>query len=498
MSSNPETGIAMKRLILSVIILLGMNHIMVAQNASDALRYSRIFYSGTARFQGLGGAFGALGADFSVIATNPGGIGLFKSSEWTISPSFWLGSSSSSYNGDNANDNKFNFALGDLGFVLSITPHKKNNSSGFKAFNFAIGLNRQNNFNNRLYMEGPNNASSLMSSWVDILNSQPGITSSMIDEKYPFDIALANNANLIGYDTEQKYYFCDAQNGGVYQKKSVSTSGSINEFDFSFGANFQDKLYFGITFGIPTLRYYEYSSFTEFKTNETVPYFRSLTYDQTLETHGTGINFKAGIIYRPVNWVRIGAAIHTPTYYGNMRDNWYSSMYAAFDSVYPTTVQYSPDGYYDYQMTTPFRAIGSLAFIIQQYGLISAEYEYVNYNQARFHASGESFDDVNQEIKDKYTSPLNIRVGTEWRIQNFRIRGGFGYYGKPYKTDINNGEKYSASGGVGYRGKHIFCDISYVWSQQKEDYYFYDKTLVNPSHNTLHSNSVTTTFGVRF
>jgi hypothetical protein len=105
---------------------------------------------------------------------------------------------------------------------------------------------------------------------------------------------------------------------------------------------------------------------------------------------------------------------------------------------------------------------------------------------------------VNEEIKASYKTPLNIRVGTEWKIQNFYLRGGFGYYGKPYKSDIYTGEKYVASGGFGYRGKHLFADISYVWSQMKEEYYLYDPALVNPSHTTLSSNTILTTFGVRF
>jgi len=38
-----------------------------AQTINDALRYSTVNTTGTARFQGLGGAFGALGGDLSAI-----------------------------------------------------------------------------------------------------------------------------------------------------------------------------------------------------------------------------------------------------------------------------------------------------------------------------------------------------------------------------------------------------------------------------------------------
>ena len=337
-----------------------------------------------------------------------------------------------------------------------------------------------------------------MTDFVNILNNQLHLTSDEINQQYPFDIALARNANLIYFDSVTNRFANDAPNGGVYQQKSVTTSGSINEFDLSFGGNYNDKLYFGATIGIPSIRYFENTQYQEFKERASIRYFQSLTYNQSIETHGTGINLKVGVIYRPANWVRIGVSIHTPTYYGNMRDSWSSDMSASFDSL-NSTPQSSPLGYYDYQMVTPFRAIGSLAFIVGQYGLISAEYEYANYDQARFYSTeSQAFNDVNDDIKANYKAPLNIRFGTEWKIQDFRLRGGFGYYGEPYQSGINTGKKLVASGGLGYRGKHFFTDISYVWTQTKQEYYFYDKTLVNPSYNTLSSNTVIATFGFRF
>jgi hypothetical protein len=489
----------MKKLIFSLLFMLLISNQLLSQNVSDALRYSRIFYGGTARFQGMGGAFGALGADFSVIATNPAGLGIYKSSEITVTPSVSINPSSSDYNGQIGTDTKTVFALGNFGFVFTIKPPKKNKSNGFQNFNIGFGMNRQNDYNSRLFMHGSNNTSSMMTDWVNILNNQ-FLSPDDINQKYPFDIALATNANLIYLDdTLNRKYANDATNGGVYQQKYVTTWGSINEFDFSFGANFADKLYFGATIGIPTIRYYEESQYEEFDNGDTIPYFKYLSYYQSLETHGTGINFKAGVIYRPANWIRIGASIHTPTYYGNMKDNWSSDMFASFDSL-ASTPQYSPLGYYEYHMATPFRAIGSLAFIIGQYGLVSAEYEYVNYDQTRFSSwEGEStFSDLNDEIKASYKAPLNIRFGTEWKIRDFRLRGGFGYYGTPYQSGINTGERYVASGGIGYRGKHFFADLTYVWSQTKQEYYFYDRNLVNPSYNTLSTNTILTTFGVRF
>ena len=495
----------MKRYSIFFILLL-ISSSLSAQNSSDALRYSRIFYGGSARFQGLGGAFGAVGADFSVTATNPAGIGLFKSAEFSFSPNLFIDHSVSDYNGITGIDNKGNFGLGNLGMVFTI-PSGAANGGGFRNFNIAFGVNRQNDFNRKVFMEGYNTKSSILTDFSNVLNSVPGgISPDMVSTQYPFDAGLAYDTYLIYHDSASNSYLCDfdaapAGSRSIYQSKSVSTYGSINEISISFGANYDDKLYLGATIGIPFIRYYENSRYREISNDTSIHFFHSLTYNQHVETHGTGINLKVGAIYRPANWVRIGAAIHTPTYYGNMQDIWNSQMTSQLEftkGIIETTTKDSPIGNYDYQMVTPFRAIGSVAFIVGSYGLVSAEYEYVNYNQTRFYDSTSGYSDLNKEIKAKYASPVNVRAGTEWRIQNFRVRGGFGYYGSPYQSGVKTGEKYLVSGGIGYRGKYFFCDLAYVWSQTKDDYYFYDPSLVNPSKNIYTDNSVVATIGVRF
>jgi hypothetical protein len=490
----------MKRLLIISLFAISITNLF-SQTSSDALRYSRIFYNGSARYQGLGGAFGAIGADFSSIATNPGGLGLYSSSEFTISPYMRMENSQSSYSSETNKDNNINIGMQDLGLVFHLSGSDKN-SSGFKGFNIAIGVNRENDFNNRIFMEGTNNKNSLLTQYVDVLNNTPGgISSQEINNQYPFDIAPAYNSDLIYYDTVSKKYRNDAPNGGVIQSKSIYTYGSINEYEFAFGANYNDRLYFGVTVGVPVINYSENTAYTEVRKDTAIHYFRSMKYDTQLETHGTGINLKLGLIYRPADWVRIGAAIHTPTYYGNMRDSWTTDMEGTFSGAnnqYITTSSFSPVGYYNYQLTTPFRAIGSVAFIIGKIGLISGEYEYVNLSQSTFAASDASFSDVNSTIKNSYKAPVNVRFGTEWRIHRFRIRGGFAYYGSPYQVSGNPSEMYIGSLGWGYRAKHFFLDMTYQLSQTKENYYFYDPSYVDASQNTYNTSNMTATVGFRF
>jgi len=483
----------MKKFSLAIFISLVSIITVKAQNEVDALRYSQITFGGTARSMGMGGAFGALGADFSSLSTNPAGIGLYKKSELTFTPSFYEGKTSSSFNGTSNDDSKYNLNISNVGLVVAFEPSKNLTNSGWKNFQFGFGMNRYANFNNRMMIEGFNSSSSLLSSFVNEANG------TAPSDLYAFDLGLAYKTDLIYSDTTgNNKYKNDMPNGGVLQSKTVTTNGCINEIVLSFGANYNDKLYFGATIGFPQLRYFEESTYSEINTSDPGNYFNSFSYNQNMETKGNGINLKLGMIYRPADWVRIGAAIHTPTFYNYMRDKWSSSMSSRFNDGNGYTAD-SPDGSFDYTLETPMRAIGSVAFIIGNYGLISGDYEYVDYSNAKLRSDDDDFVDANNAIRNNYQDQSNIRLGTEWRVgPQFSIRGGYALYGSPYKSGINDAERTSYTAGLGYRDQDFFADFAYVLTQSKEKYYLYNYEGMPAVQNDLKTNNFVLTFGFKF
>ncbi|MDR2791632.1 MAG: hypothetical protein LBB27_02680, partial [Tannerellaceae bacterium] len=74
----------MKKIIVAFAGLLLTGGTAFGQSQLDALRYGQTDLNGTARALGMGGAFGALGGDVSVMGGNPAGLGVFRSSEWVI------------------------------------------------------------------------------------------------------------------------------------------------------------------------------------------------------------------------------------------------------------------------------------------------------------------------------------------------------------------------------------------------------------------------------
>ncbi|MDO9512743.1 MAG: hypothetical protein Q7J34_13345 [Bacteroidales bacterium] len=478
----------MKKVIYTIAALF-ISMGMYAQTAADALRYSQVEYSGTARFNAMGGAFGALGGDFSSLSTNPAGIGLYKTSEFTVTPTIYQGKSSSSYFGHQAEDDKYNFNLSNLGVVLTAEIPDRLGTPGWRNVQFGFGINRLMNFNNRSMIEGYNDVNSMLTGYVNYANAY-GIYSDSPEE-------LAEKANLIFEDGG--IFYNDMPDGKVLQRKSLTTSGSMNELVLSAGANYSDMLYFGVTMGFPYFNYREESSYSEQDINNVNPYFHSYTLREQLETSGTGFNLKAGLIFRPTDWLRIGGAYHSPTFFTDMNDVWSSNINSVFDSVIENKSVSSRIGEYNYELTTPMKLIGSVAIIVGTQGLISADYQYVDYTEAKLRPVGDYYD-VNDAIQSSYKAQNIFRVGTEWRVGPFSFRGGYAWYESPFANNLNDGERKSMSLGLGFREQNYFMDFAFVQTKWTEDYYLYSLiTEPGPSSvNKYTANSIQLTFGYKF
>lgn len=483
--------------------------LLSAQNNVDALRYSQNTYGTTARSLSMGGAFGALGADFSSLSTNPAGIGVYRKSELSFSLGFQNRFVESEFLENTNEDDQFIVDMPNLGLVLAY-PTKK--STGWTQFGFAIGYNRTANFNTDSYYQGKNTENSLLDSYVDQIYRDGGATEDDLFYYYPFDVDLAYQTYLLDPDTLNiNQYVSVIPNGGAYQSKATSTSGGMGEFAIGFGGTFNQKIHFGVSLGFPTISYEEESVYEERDTdNEIVSGdstalidFKSLRYFNYLRTRGNGFNAKFGIIVKPADWIRVGAAIHTPTYY-YMHDNYNATMSSSFGNG-SNFVYGSPEGTYSYNLTTPFRALGSLAFIFGKYGLFSIDYEITDYSAAKLKASDYQFSSENKIINTVYSSfSSNIRAGIEIKLENVALRGGAAYYSTPfneeYTTDDTDQHMISYTGGVGFRGKRFFVDVAYAYSVRSEYYspYYISYEDVPGVIQKRTDHRVVTTLGMRF
>ncbi len=459
----------MKPRLFSTVALSLLSLILFSQNQEDALRYARTSAIGSARYMAMGGAYGSIGADFSAIGVNPAGIGMFRKSEFTFTPLITFANTEASYFGELYDDNKYNLGLSNLGFVYSADLSKRSQESGWKKIQFGFGYNRINNFNNRTFIQGYNENSSLLSNYVHLADyTEP-------ENLDPFSTKLAYDSWLIWEDSNLVYYN-DAYWGNVMQSEKIITNGSMSELLFSIGSNFNDVFYLGATIGVPMIRYNYESVYSETDTENNYAEFVTMSRRETLEARGTGLNLKLGAIVRATEWLRLGAAYHTPTYYSNMEDKWRVSMNSELflDNQIEKKSAESPRGRFEYELTTPMKAIGSATFLFGKSGLVSAEYEFADYSETRLNSSDYKFVGENNSIRDDYTAAHNFRFGTEWRLNDIYFRGGYAIFGSPYKSGINDGKGTQTSLGLGFRQQDYYIDFAWVNNTLKENRYMYE------------------------
>lgn len=479
------------RIIALCSFMLFVTSNIFAQNEIDALRYSYNQYGGTARFVAMGGAFNALGGDFSAVGINPAGIGIYKKSEFTFTPGFYTTRTDSKYNNTNMEEAKYNFNINNIGMVL--TYNNQYADKGFINGSLYFGVNKINNFHNRTLTEGYSEGTSLLKDcWQQYENGNDISTVSVL----AMDVDLIEeNINNPG-PNDPKYYSATG-NANVYQSKLTTSKGSQNEMVIGGGGNYSDMFYFGAALGVPFIKYEENSKYSETDKFDSISPFNSFELEENLKTTGTGINLKIGFIFRPIDYVRLGGSFQTPTFYA-LSDEWDTKMTSKFDDNSTLSSSALP-GDFDYTLTTPFKANLGLAFILGKYGLISADYEFTDYSEARLRSDKYTFITENNNVQQKYTAANNLRFGAEARVNdNVALRGGYAMYGSPFKSNINDAAKTVISGGIGFREQYFFLDLTYALSQYKEKNYFYNPDLVNPAKNSTRAHSFLVTIGYKF
>lgn len=469
----------------------------VAQSPEDVLRYSYFPQHGSAREMAIGGAMGSLGGDISALFVNPAGLGLYKTREIVLSPGFTLNSNKAEFRGTNTTVSKSGFDIGTSGIVIGFnSPRSKWTNQAF-----SIGINQTANFNNTVSYKGLNNQSSYSEQFAEQF-SQSGLTidEALNNPRFAYGTAPALYTYLVdvfknpdGPDSVVKALpeFLLEKGIALNQQKIIETKGGIYEIALGYAANMNDKFYLGGSLGIPIINYSRSTKYSESdpsgdKNNN----FDSFQINNDLTTKGFGINAKLGLIFKPAESVRLGLAVHTPTYY-TLTDRETSDVTSNTENYTSQAVRQVNSSLFTdgeqsrtlYTATTPWKTILSASYVFrevndtrQQRGFITTDIEYVGYSGANFKADGDNvtsddqqyYSDLKAVIKDSYKGAFNYRLGGELKFNTFMFRLGGAYYSNPYKDKELNSHLMQASGGIGYRNQGIFVDLTYVHNFNKD------------------------------
>ncbi len=439
----------------------------------DAFRYSQSKVVGSARMQGMGGSYTALGADAGNASANPAGLGFYNRSELSITPIFNSLSTSALYTGSTSPQTTSNANIGQLGLILS----SSGQGTRKKRSTFAITYSKQVNLLSDFAYAGQNKRSSMMDYFAEKANRR-GANSTTLDNEFNTNTGSAANPTAMYYQA----FMIDPISGSgapytkvekslpVNQSGNVTGTGSQSQWNLGYGVNFDDKTYVGFSVGLVRLNYENLNSYTEqFPQGKA---FNGFNYNDDLFTRGGGINLGVGAIIKVSDNISLGANVNSPSWI-TVNELFNSSI--TIDTKPNTIVTdyktvRTDENEFSYNLKTPLRASGGATFFLpNKKGFITADAEYVGYSKMGITDSQDAAWSAEQKkaINNFYKDAVNLKAGGEYRIENIRVRLGAKYMPDPYKQKVDGLDRSQLiyTGGVGYRSSKFFVDLAGVFNR---------------------------------
>lgn len=431
-----------------------------AQNFYDATEFSRNIYYGTARSMALGNAMTALGGDLGSVTINPAGSAVLSYSQFTITPGVTVSAVNSAYSPEGENSfglpSRLTHGRMNMPNIGATFNFQTGDRYGLKSVTFGIISNQTSNYHYLTEGYGSNNRTSMAGEFAD---AAFGYRESVLKEynsfrtsDVPWDILTAYQGCMITtYGDDDVYAGANQQipddgdyvylPGTLSQTSCQTKYGSKNDLVLNMGMNFSDRFYLGFNIGIPSVRYRYYESFYEAAVNpddflmdfgeEGMARYLNSSYGYQYLAEMAGVYAKIGVIFRPVDGLRLGASFQTPTAF-TVSESWSYSTSTNFDDSYFSGKASSPQGEYSYILRTPYRASFGAAYAFGKKGLISVDYELADYSVMRFREvrEGRTGNDVflQQNWANRYFAGVehNIRVGAEFRVTpEVTLRAGY-------------------------------------------------------------------------
>ena len=505
----------MKKYIITSALVLFAAAAQAQDSYSNYTMTSTADVIGTARYVGMGGAMGALGADISALSNNPASLGLFRKNDFSITMGGVI-QDAKPYE----TDNRGHYSFDQVGFVAAFP-----NSDRSAFFNFGVNFQKKADFGHSLFVQ--NNTLNGLSQAAQLRGLYDVGMSYSGNENFRYSLPYqACNAYI--YDVEvagQPGYHNIKSKGYDFNRHSFGNNYAL---DFSFAGSIKDRVYLGMTLGIDFLRYENSQRYVEYR-DGALGEVEDYDILSNKYVSGKGLNLKFGILVRPIeeNPLRVGFAFETPTWYTlTQKDSHYSIAskwnYDGFDEANNihkysyndekgkyTTYDSPDDNFLDFNVHSPWKIRFSAGSTVGTYLAWDVEYEYALYNNAtmgyprNYHNNSASLSMTKDPgmtalTKASINGIHNIRAGVEFKpLPEFAVRLGYNFWSKAMKdgarldqtvdsksldfvlgTDyMNLGATNMLTFGLGYRYKAFYADFAYKYRHQKGDFYAFDDTF---------------------
>ena len=476
--------------ILIVLTLFLYTNLTLGQYIEDALRYARPQLKGTARFVALGGAFNALGGDLSAISENPAAAAVFLHSELGISLNYTKNKIDAGYYNNFRNINSDATNIDQFGIVFVMT----NGNSDFSKLGFAYNFKADQRFDSKFNAYGMNPNRGIDDYF---LSYAQGVQFVNIDDGRISDV-YQYLGEYIGFDAQQAFLgyqsfiinplsvasnntdynsASNPQNNSLRHNFYVTESGANKKHSFTISTQYKDNLYLGMNIN-------SYNS--EFKRTD---YLRENNYgvgsdfietkfENELSTLADGFSIQLGAIYKPSPNIRLGLSYQSPIWYSIKEELVQyvdTDRQGIINKVYPEIINI-----YEYNIKTPSKLSTGLAYIFGSKGLISFEYNLVNFQNIEFDTQqgNDDYINLNKEIKSTLKKATSFRIGGEYRIEKLSLRGGYFSHQNLNKTTPDFSKGYSL--GIGYDFGGSILSATFLKQKSERTELIYQKGLDDP------------------
>jgi hypothetical protein len=508
----------MKRITFLLLAFLVIEFVR-AQGISDGLIYSSESVIGTARFNALSGAFGALGGDFSALSINPAGGAIFLASNATFSIAGNDIENRSTYFNTRTKSIDTDINLNQVGGIFVFDFGSE--SAKFKKFTIAFNYQVEKNYNNELIIRGTGNnsigdffVSQAQGLPLELLQLQNGESiSSLYSYLGETEGTSAQNA-FLGYqgyiidpvdegNSQNNQYVSNISPGTFNQEYTYLTEGSKNKYTVNLGAQINNNIFLGINLNTHSLRYYRSTFLFESNSNPG-SLVKDVDFENNLAVRGVGLSAQLGMIAKIQNNLRLGFSLQSPTWFDMFEETTQLLQTRRVENEQSIIERINPqviNVFQNYSLSTPGIVTASAAYIFGNNGLLSFDYSFKDYGSIRFRSynynnsynNDDYFNSVNNTIKNSLNGVNSLRLGGEYRINQLSLRGGIRYEDSPYKNNDTIGNLNGFSLGLGYNLGNYNIDISYARAEQDRKQQLYSVGLTDSANiNTVTSNIVFT------
>ncbi len=476
-------------LVLGLSIFFGNLHAQTIENIN--MLNTRGLH-GTARYTAMGGAFMALGNDFSAVHINPAAASVFRQGSVGISAGFQNQYDETSFLNNTNRSSNFRFLFENAGFVNSFGKSKT-------PFVLSVSVNKMADFNSNFTVSGINEYNPATGSGITLgeywLAGVTDLTIAQMERNGFFEEASAADAGVLLVDSLGAYIYDYWPDDASDVSYTYEERGYADELQISLGSRFNDRFFYGLSLGFPYMNYSNRTRLSESGFADS-SYISSYQLNRSNEVYANGFNVKIGFILKPIQMLRIGVSYQSPSWY-NVNEIYYLSVDGYANNVRELGTEYVFDNI-RYGLATPSIYRAGAALVLFRSLIVSLDYEFTDPSNINLSSrDGENYLAAEQDYIEATQPAQTIKAGTEWRIGPMFLRGGIRYTQSNFKEPelyVSNLLQYSLGAGFGNRDFNI--DVAYTLGTYTKQHFVHPflgdnldgNGLVNPARATVNND----------